>query len=397
MTDDVAARDPLAALIAFNRAFIGPDRPLTDVRLKLDRLAETPLGYLRGTFHAFVADWRPADDALGDLHPQPIVGDLHLENFGAYQTSDGAVVFGINDFDDAGPGSPGFDLARLATSLVLAGDPSFKRAIGRVQDLVTGWLAGARNADAPRPEARVARKLVAKAESTSRSEWLARRVKDVRGERQFLRSVAYRAVEDDSRASVIAALGKWAKTCEDRPEGAAPWPHALDVAARTAGTGSLGRHRWAVLVAGRGGKRGKELLLELKEARSSPLAPSDRRPAARIVASQQRLQGTSPKFLGVARVGDVPCVVRELQPTQAKVQVEKLDVADLDELASTLGFVTGQAHHRAHPALAAALDGRERAVLRRTVALALHFAEATIADHTHFVAHRDEVAKALGV
>lgn len=390
-------RDPIAALIAYNIAFLAPDRPVADLRLKLDKLAASPLGYLRGTFHTFAAEWSADDDPLGTLAPQHIIGDLHLENFGAYQPSDGTIVFGVNDFDDAGPGSPTFDLTRLATSLLVAGDTSFKRGMGRVQDVVEGWFAGVHDEDEGRTELRTARKLLAKAASTPRSEWLARRVKEVRGERQFLHSVAYRAVEEPVRAQVITAIRGWARVCSDRPDECPSWPGVLDVALRTAGNGSLGRHRWAVLLHGRGEKRGKELLLELKESRPSPLAPADRKPAARVVVAQRRMQGSSPAYLGTARVGAVPCVVRELQPTQAKVQVDKLDPFELDDLAATLGAVTGHAHRRANPGLAKAVRGHERALLRGVAALALQVAERTCADHAQFVAARRDVAKALGL
>lgn len=392
-----AGHDPLAALITYNRRFVGKGRPVADVRLKLDKLAASPLAYLRGTFHAFVDAWRPGDDPLADVGPQPIVGDLHLENFGAFQASDGTLAFGINDFDDAGPGSPGFDLARLAASVVLAGDPAFKRAMSRVEALIDGWLRGVRDRTATPPAPRTVRRLFERAARTSREDWLARRVKVVRGERRFLHTVAYHAVEEPQRDAVTAAVHTWAKTCPDRPDDRPEWPTVLDVATRTAGTGSLGRLRWVVLLSGRRDKRGKELLLELKEARPSLLSPIDRAPATRIVTAQRKLQGLSPAFLGTARVGRVPCVVRELQPTQAKVQVEKLGPDDLDDLMGALGVVTGHAHRRCGPDLEEAIRGRDRAVLRQTAALALRHAEQLTIDHARLVAHKDEVAKALGV
>ena len=78
----------------------------------------------------------------------------------------------------------------------------------------------------------------------------------------------------------------------------------LDASARVAGTGSLGRFRYAVLLPGKGGKAGKELVLELKEALASSLAPdSPVDQAARVVATQQKLQGDSPAYLGTATIG----------------------------------------------------------------------------------------------
>src|SRR5262249_37037936 len=49
-----------------------------------------------------------------------IDGDMHLQNFGTFRGAAGGAVWGINDFDLCDIGSPEWDLARLATSVVLA-------------------------------------------------------------------------------------------------------------------------------------------------------------------------------------------------------------------------------------------------------------------------------------
>ena len=48
------------------------------------------------------------------------VGDLHVENFGTWRDTEGRLVWGINDFDEAYPMAYTNDLVRLATSALLA-------------------------------------------------------------------------------------------------------------------------------------------------------------------------------------------------------------------------------------------------------------------------------------
>jgi hypothetical protein len=48
------------------------------------------------------------------------VGDLHVENFGTWRDSEGRLIWGINDFDEAFPMPYANDLVRLATSALLA-------------------------------------------------------------------------------------------------------------------------------------------------------------------------------------------------------------------------------------------------------------------------------------
>ncbi len=129
----------------------------------------------------------------------------------------------------------------------------------------------------------------------------------------------------------------------------------LDVARRVAGTGSLGLTRWVVLVAGRGGADG-QYLLDLKEAR--PSAPASRSPyrqptwpnqAARIAAVQQRVQVVAPALLHALRNGTGSFVLRELQPTADRLQLEEWrgDLADLGGAMTTMAELTAWGQLRA--------------------------------------------------
>ena len=94
---------------------------------KLSRVSESPFAYLRGAA-ALYYELLARDPSLRD-GPEGegwIVGDLHVENFGAYRAgrfdgSTDAVVFGLNDFDEAAVAPWRFDLVRVVASLLLAG------------------------------------------------------------------------------------------------------------------------------------------------------------------------------------------------------------------------------------------------------------------------------------
>jgi uncharacterized protein (DUF2252 family) len=67
-----------------------------------------------------------------------VCGDMHLSNFGVFASAERSLVFGINDFDETMPGPWEWDLKRLATSAVVAGQfvgqdretcESFSRAV----------------------------------------------------------------------------------------------------------------------------------------------------------------------------------------------------------------------------------------------------------------------------
>jgi hypothetical protein len=62
-------------------------------------------------------------EECAELDPVPhilSVGDLHVENFGTWRDTDGRLVWGVNDFDEACVYPYTMDLVRLATSALLA-------------------------------------------------------------------------------------------------------------------------------------------------------------------------------------------------------------------------------------------------------------------------------------
>ncbi len=96
---------------------------------KLARMSESPFAFLRGAAPLFyeILENHPefADGPLGEGW---LVGDLHLENFGAFSPARAngassekhAAVFNLNDFDEAVRGPWRWDVLRLLTSLILS-------------------------------------------------------------------------------------------------------------------------------------------------------------------------------------------------------------------------------------------------------------------------------------
>jgi uncharacterized protein (DUF2252 family) len=398
-------RDPVAKLIEYNRRFGGDGRDPAWLRSKLDRLCASPLGFLRGTFHLFADDWPTlGDDPLGPGAAQPIVGDLHLENFGAYKTKDGRYVFDVNDFDETAPGTPALDLGRLATSIVLADDRrSASRSVERIEGLLEAYLKAVTDADLRPIEQKKSlpepvQEVLARAEAGSRPDWIEARVEGGAGKRRFRKSAKYIPVEDPARRRAVEeGVRQFAAACAERPAECPTWPAVLDAAVRIAGTGSLGRWRYAVLMPGKGEKVGKELVLELKEAIPSSLLPNDPDQAARVIAHQKRLQGASPSYLGTATIDGRLFTVKELQPMEAKLTVAELHSEQLEQLCIACGDALGRAHRRVGSELPERLAGRERALHRRILAFALRYAEIVEEDRGALLKRRTEIEQALGL
>src|SRR5919107_5966759 len=108
-------------------------------RAKYRKMARDPHAFYRGSACLFDADVTAMDDLFVDDRTSRIWihGDLHVENFGTYLSSEGVLVFDVNDFDEAYLGHFSWDVMRFAASLALTGwqkalpEEDVRRLVGR--------------------------------------------------------------------------------------------------------------------------------------------------------------------------------------------------------------------------------------------------------------------------
>lgn len=93
-----------------------------DVALKHGLMAQNPFSFFRATFYRWLQHWPEACPKIAKAPPVLGVGDLHIENFGTWRDTEGRLIWGVNDLDEAFPGAYTLDLVRLATSAYLAID-----------------------------------------------------------------------------------------------------------------------------------------------------------------------------------------------------------------------------------------------------------------------------------
>ena len=105
--------DPIEILIEQGKTRIQELLPVRYTRMKTD-----PFAFLRGAAAIMAADLA-AGPSTG-LRVQ-VCGDCHLGNFGGYASPEGTPVFDVNDFDETLPAPFEWDVKRLAASLATAG------------------------------------------------------------------------------------------------------------------------------------------------------------------------------------------------------------------------------------------------------------------------------------
>lgn len=329
----------------------------TDLRLKHTLMKRSGFFFLRATFYRWRQVW---PEVCADLVATPVlkaIGDLHVENFGTWRDSEGRLIWGINDFDDAYPLPYCNDLVRLAVSAKLA-IKAEHLAIkpGDAYDaILTGYTEGLRSGGRPFV---------------------------LSEHHQWLRDIATNALRDP--------VGFWQKMEALPPvKGAVPQSVrvALDhlmpepglsysIRRRVAGLGSLGRPRFVALAEWHGGKVAREAKALVP---SACLWAQDSHGINRIIYQSMLEQAVRCRDPFVRMEGN--WLVRRLSPYCSRIELTSLPRKRKEgKLLYAMGWETANVHlgnHRMIKAVKRDLEKRKAKWLREA---AKAMTKATITD-----------------
>lgn len=115
-----------------------------DLALKHALMRRDEFSLLRATFYRWTQVWPNVCADLLTAPPVLAVGDLHVENFGTWRDSEGRLIWGINDFDEAYSLPYTNDLVRLAVSVKLAVDTEHLtiKPKDAYDAILTGYMEG---------------------------------------------------------------------------------------------------------------------------------------------------------------------------------------------------------------------------------------------------------------
>jgi len=220
--------------LAMQTSLLPKDLALKHVLMKRDGFS-----FCRATFYRWMQVW---PEVCADVVTAPVlraIGDLHVENFGTWRDSEGRLIWGINDFDEAFPLPYTSDLVRLAVSATLAIET--KDLAMKPKDacdaLLTGYTEGLHSGGQP-----------------------------------FVLAEQHRWLRDIATSKLRSPVGFW-KKMEALPPVKGAIPHsaraALDhlmpepglsysLRRRVSGLGSRGRLRFVALADWQGGKIARE-------------------------------------------------------------------------------------------------------------------------------------------
>ena len=341
------------------------------VRLKHERMAESPFGYFRGAVAVMAADLsRLPNTGIGSQ----ICGDAHVHNVGAFAAPDGRLVFDLNDFDETTRGPFEWDLKRMAASLVVAGREAGQKdgAARGAAELCVERYCAKMHALAKMPTMEAARVQVHRMNAAEPVEEALKKAERAKPEHllKMLTEPAGGAKDSGRRfrevkpvltrltgaqaQRVLAALGPYRATLEPERQHLLALYRPVDVAFKVVGTGSVGLRDYSIYFEGNG--PGDPLFLQVKEVVASAYAaylPEGQlgthgagHEGLRVVDGQRAMQVESDPLLGWTQMGGRDYVVRQLNDHKASVEMQDLSGAGLEAFAEVCGELLARGHAR---------------------------------------------------
>jgi uncharacterized protein (DUF2252 family) len=322
--------------------------------LKYNALKEGVFRFYRGTAPLFYEDLSKEKSLTGGSKTW-ICGDLHLENYGTYKGDNRLIYFDINDFDECVLAPVSVEILRMLTSMhVAAQDLGLDSA--RTDVLADAFLTRYfKNILAGKPHSfqretadGLICDLIESVGKRKNKEVIDKRTEYHNGMMR-ISIIQGKTIPTPAKkaAEIKQAFISWNETRNNAYE-------LIDVASRIMGTGSLGMERYILLCFNTA--LDKPLLLDLKEAGKSCVLsyfdftqPSWASDAMRVIKIQSLLQDTPPALLHDFAMGEKSYVIKELQPSQDKLDLKAVSqkAHKFEASVAAMADITASAHLRA--------------------------------------------------
>ncbi|MGH3478325.1 MAG: DUF2252 domain-containing protein [Nocardioidaceae bacterium] len=393
-------------------------------RVKFRKMAADPYAFFRGSDCLFFADVARLDDPWADERTGRIwiQGDLHAQNFGTYMDGTGALIFDVNDFDEAYLGHFTWDLQRFAASLAMLCwakalpdddiEAFVRQATASYLDQVHDFVG--RDDDfefSLRLDSThgVVHEVLQQARLRSRDILLTHTTELDRYERKFRDSSGVRRLDDAERDEVMAAYEDYLGTIPQEKRMGDRAYAVKDVVARSGfGIGSAGLPAYSILIEGPNQALENDVVLSMKQGNvAAPSRVVDdesiksffQHHGERTALSQRALQAHADPLLGYTTLRDVGYVVSEVSPYETSLDWSELtEPRDIGDVVDYLGRAVAKVHcvsdsdsdHALVPfqteeAIKDVVEGRDEEFTTWLTRFALAYDEVARTDHRLFV------------
>jgi uncharacterized protein (DUF2252 family) len=368
-----SARTATEILVAQNAGRLSELVPLRFARMLAD-----PFSFYRGSAAVMAADLAASPSSGIEIM---CCGDAHVSNFGLFAAPDRAIVFDLNDFDEAAVAPAEWDVKRLVTSAIIGGRhagypskairPYVEQALVGYQTSLEAMLEEMDVLDRyylrVEPEhytGKVSKGLQAviqKTMSRARTRTSARVFKQIMeigtdGTPRLREAPpVLQHVDEDTEAPLLESIQEYLAAVP--PDVALLLSHfrVTDLALRVVGVGSVGTRCYLVILVG---PNDTPLILQIKEATRSVLeeyggwpqpdtltaAVEGKGQGVRVIDGQQILQAMSDVFLGTTRKDGRDYYVRQFHDMKGTIETEDMSASTFGEYVVACAVLLARAH-----------------------------------------------------
>ncbi len=402
----VRGHNPIDTLVAQNDIRLAEIVPL-----RHQRMAVSPWNFYRGAAAVMAADLASRTHSRIEVQ---LCGDAHVLNFGLWATPERNLNFDLRDFDETLPGPFEWDVARLATSLVVAARQNgvrparaeaaviaavdaYRRRMRRYATLplLDIWYDGTRfdrfidyfePADRGQVKVQFER---GKQKRTSRGAF-AKLTTERRGRARITPEPPLRVTLDDTEQGDIVdeLIADYRLTLQEDRRNLFDRFILVDVVRQVVGVGSVGMVVYLALF--EGSARGDPLFLQFKQAGPSVYEehtyPSGHdNHGARVIAGKRMVQSATDIFVGWASMGDRDFYVRQYRDMKL-IPTTDLIAPVLTQFAIACGNSLARAHARSgDPAAIDAYMGKSTTFTDAMRRFAVLYADQNERDHEKLV------------
>lgn len=318
-----------------------------ELATKMNKMATSPFVFYRGTAHL------QYQDIKNNLLPSSIYsnaitnnvwieGDMHMQNMGGLRDANGNAVFDTNDFDEGYWGSYIWDVRRMAVAILLAAEENGISSTDRqslVKNFVDSYasqIAAFKGVDdeltyrlTTSNTSGVVKDTIQAADSKTRSSLLSKYTFTSGGARYFQTiSGSLQPVDAVTLSAINNAMTGYINSIPTSKRKSNGYYTLKDAALRLgSGTGSLGRYRYYLLIAGdNASDTNDDVILEMKQESDSAvsIAVPNQMPASaynydnavRATKTMKAMLNNADIFAGYTTMNGMSFFIRERSPYQ---------------------------------------------------------------------------------
>ncbi|MCT2536093.1 DUF2252 domain-containing protein [Aquibacillus koreensis] len=349
-----------------------------DRRVKYDKMKQNPYSFFRGSAYLFYYDVTTMPFSYHTPIDKPtwVMGDLHFDNFSAFQNEDEDIVFDVDDFDEGYVGSYLFDVLRMVVSIRLLGEQQgfheeeqdqfvekfLKSYYKQLRKFVSGDFNPVTTQFTVDHTKGPVRKTLKKLELRKATHELDKQTSlDEHGNRKFDReNIKLDSISNNEYKEIIRNWEQYiASLSEETFKGKEHYQIKDIVKKSGAGIGSTGLKRFYILIEGQhNNAHHDDIILEVKEARapvpayffpySDAFWEVNNHQGKRVIATQKAMHHKADPYLGYLTMQNRDYYVRERSAYEKDLKPKQLvEYKSVKQTVKSMGKITAKIHARA--------------------------------------------------